>query len=128
MSNTEAIKLINNIKFEEGPTISTALGPYTTHFWAREIAVFLTRISAVHLVVHKRAQSDTWFGYVLTSDSCTSVLGACQAIELGVTETTERPRKALRDPDDPTSARVVNLCRQKIYTLDAIVSKVILNS
>ena len=50
MSNAEAIKLINNIKFEEGPTISTALGPYTTHFWAREIAVFLTRISAVHLV------------------------------------------------------------------------------
>jgi hypothetical protein len=66
MSNAEAIKLINNIKFEEGPTISTALGPYTTHFWAREIAVFLTRISAVHLVVHndERAQSDTWFGYV----------------------------------------------------------------
>jgi hypothetical protein len=130
MSNAEAIKLISNIKFEEGPTISTALDPYTTHFWAREVAVFLTRISAVHLVVHndERAQSDTWFGYVLTSDSCTSVLGACQAIELGVTETTERPRKALRDPDDPTSARVVNLCRQKIYTLDAIVSKVILNS
>ena len=25
---TEAIKLISNIKFEEGPTISTALGPY----------------------------------------------------------------------------------------------------
>ena len=43
MSNAEAIKLTNNIKFEEGPTISTALGPYTTHFWAREIAVFLTR-------------------------------------------------------------------------------------
>ena len=58
MSNAEAIKLINSIKFA---TISTALGPYTTHFWAREIAVFLTRISAVHLVVHndERAQSDT---------------------------------------------------------------------
>ena len=62
--------------------------------------------SVIATVVHnnEKEQSDTWFGEVLASRSCTSMEGVRQAIELGVAEINERPRATLPDPRDRTSA------------------------
>ena len=43
-------------------------------------------------------------------------------------ETSERPRITLQNPYDRTSARLVNICKQKIHKLDTVVVKVIMDS
>jgi hypothetical protein len=130
MSEIEAVKLISNTKFEEVAAMPTPLGPSTVQVWSKDFGAFLVQNSAIALVVHnnEREQRGTWFGEVLASRSCTSELGGRQAVELGVAETSERPRITLQNPYDRTSARLVNICKQKIHKLDTVVVKVIMDS
>ncbi len=53
--------------------MSVVLGPNTVPFWSRDLAVFLTKNSAIPLFVHNNdeEQSDTCFGYVAASNSFT---------------------------------------------------------
>ena len=130
MDVTEAMKVISNLKFEEEANVSVMLDPFNVHLWSRGYAGFLTKHAATSLIVENDEiqQSMTWLGFVPASDSCTSALGVRQAIELGVAETNERPRKALQDKDDYRTTRLVNFCRQKFSQLEEVASKFILDS
>ena len=130
MSEIDAVKLINSIKFEDVAAMSNPLGPDSIQVWSRDFGAFLVQNSAIAIVVHndEEEQSEIWFGDVLASTSCTSMEGVRQAIELGVAELGERPRTTLRDPHDRTGARLRNICVQKINKLDALVVKVIMGN
>ena len=130
MSEIDAVKLINSIKFEDVAAMSTPLGPDSIQVWSRDFGAFLVQNSAIAIVVHndEEEQSEIWFGDVLASTSCTSMEGVRQAVELGVAELGERPRITLRDPHDRTGARLRNICVQKINKLDALVVKVIMDN
>ena len=130
MDVTEAMKVISNLKFKEETGVSIMLNPFNVHLWSRGFAGFLTKYAATPLIVQNDEiqQSRTWLGFVPASDSCTSASGARQAIELGVVETNERPRRELQDEDDYRTNRLINLCRQMFSKLEAVASKFILDS